>query len=127
MRFKTLIVTALILVFAVSAFAADLAVTVNARGTTGDYDWARGTIVWSSTTYCATNKIHARALGVPMIGFMHMMPYGNNTYVACPEAFTALKDSVAVSLYKVHADTSGAGTEASGSTSATFTYFIMSK
>lgn len=127
MRFKTLIVTVLILAFAVSAFAADLAVTVNARGTTGDYDWARGTIVWSSTTYSATDKIHARALGVPMIGFLQMMPYGAISYIACPEAFTSPKDSIAVSIYINPDDSTGVALAASGDIDGTFTYFVISK
>ena len=128
MKFKTLILGLLIIVFAVGAMAADLAVTCNERGTAGDYDWARGTIVWSSTTYCATDKIHARALGVGYIGFIQLMPYGNNAYTACPESFTSPKDSVGIYLYYIDAaDTTGTGTEADGSTSCTFNYWVMSK
>lgn len=127
MRFKTLVVAALMLAFAVSVFATET-VTVESQGVMGDAVWTRGSIVWSAgDTFDDPETITAAQLGLGIVGAIFLTPYAETDYFAHPEILSRPKTSINITVHCAAADSTMSDPEATYTGAVNMQFFAISK
>ena len=127
MKFKTLILSLLIVVLAVCLHATET-VTVEAQGVMGDCIWSRGSIVWSAgDTFDDPETITAAQLGLGVVGAIFLTPYAETDYFAHPEVLSRPQSSIEITVHCAAADSTMSDPESTYTGAVNIQFFAISK